>query len=353
MAQFGVYLLLLAEATILMAGGVATAFLHAPTPIRRTTRFVATRASASPCLSPVVICPAQFGTKEDYADLVEALLAAGHPAVAVAPLSRLSWLRIVPSAFTEAYWKSELELSPALDFYIEAIDKAVAEVQAACGPDTPVTIVGHSIGGWVARGYLSERPSVLDRVDVVATLGSPNRTPPEGTLWAKVDQTRGLLRSVNAKWQLLGKEKRPAKTVCVIGKGTSAAIPLFSAWDEEQRRSPLLEGLVALVSYLALSGDGFGTQGDGLIPCAAAVVDLNDGGGEEEVVVLELEGCNHAGFVPTPGASLLLPDTYEWYGSPSMLPQWLPFLATGATQATASATPLSSAEGILEEALPV
>lgn len=88
-------------------------------------------------------------------------------------------------------------------------------------------------------------------------------------------------------------------------------------------------------SYLALSGGGLGTKGDGLIPCAAAVVDVGEsrssrgeaGGEEEEVVVAELEGCNHAGFVPTPGASLLLPETYEWYGSPAMLSQWLPLLS--------------------------
>ena len=43
-------------------------------------------------------------------------------------LPRVAWLRIIPSAFTEAYLKSELEVSPALDFYLEAIDK----VRVAC-----------------------------------------------------------------------------------------------------------------------------------------------------------------------------------------------------------------------------
>jgi hypothetical protein len=173
---------------------------------------------------------------------------------------------------------------------------------------------------------LAERPQVLAKVNVIATLGSPNRTPPEGTLWATADQTRGLLKSVNAKWRALGVDARPPKTLCVVGRGTAAGL-VGTVWDEASGRSPLLEGIVALVSYLALCGDGVGTFGDGLIPTAAAVVDL---GGDDatEVVVVELEGCNHAGFVPTPGLSLQLPKTYEWYGSAKQLTKWLPELQT-------------------------
>jgi hypothetical protein len=61
----------------------------------------------------------------------------------------------------------------------------------------------------------------VSQVNVIATLGSPNRSPPVGSLWASADQTRGLLRSVNEKWIALG-DSRPAKTVCVIGRGTLA-----------------------------------------------------------------------------------------------------------------------------------
>ena len=45
-----------------------------------------------------------------------------------------------------------------------------------------------------------------------------------------------------------------------------------------------------------------------------------------QVTVVELEDCNHAGFVPTPGASLKLPATYQWYGSTQQLVKWLPEL---------------------------
>jgi hypothetical protein len=44
------------------------------------------------------------------------------------------------------------------------------------------------------------------------------------------------------------------------------------------------------------------------------------------VIIIELEDCNHADFVPTPGLSLKLPETYEWYGSSKQLLKWLPEL---------------------------
>lgn len=200
-------------------------------------------ASAKP---PVLICPAQFGTESDYDDLALALKAAGHPAVRVAPISRASWLRILPSALTPQYWNNNLEVSPALDFYLEALDQGVADLRRTCGADTKFALVGHSIGGWVMRGYLAERPDVLEKCCVAVTLGTPNRTPPEGSVWAQVDQTRGLLRNVNARWANL--ERKP-RTVCVIGRGTEAGVVL-QAWDENLGRSPFLEKFIALVFSL-------------------------------------------------------------------------------------------------------
>ena len=48
---------------------------------------------------PVLVCPAQFGTAEDYAELVEALEARGHPVV-VTPLKFTDWLRLIPASLT-------------------------------------------------------------------------------------------------------------------------------------------------------------------------------------------------------------------------------------------------------------
>jgi hypothetical protein len=73
---------------------------------------------------------------------------------------------------------------------------------------------------------------------------------------------------------------------------------------------------VAAGSYLALGGGCLGVEGDGLIPVDTAVLD-----GCRRTL---LAGCHHAGFVPGPGASLRLPASYAWYGSPDLLDAWLP-----------------------------
>ena len=215
----------------------------------------------------VIIVPAQFGVPKDYDDLSALLRQRGH-AVACAPLSRLSWLRIVPSVFTEAFFKGELKPRGTLDFFFEALDAAVADV----GPDEDIAILGHSIGGWVARAWVVDRGE--QRVKRFVTLGTPHNEPPEG-LFSNIDQTRGLLKYVRANCP-----PDPAIFTCVAGTATSTAalgdVFKLDAWDEELRRSPLLEALVSLPSYLALSGKNpFGVAGDGLIPVATASAEIN------------------------------------------------------------------------------
>ena len=107
----------------------------------------------------------------------------------VAPLSRLSWLRIVPSVFSEPFWQGALRPTPTLGFFYEALDDAFADLDAS----EPVAVLGHSIGGWVARAWCAERNEA--RVKRLVTLGTPHNEPPEG-LFSKIDQTRGLLKYV-------------------------------------------------------------------------------------------------------------------------------------------------------------
>ena len=45
----------------------------------------------------MLVCPAQFGTDADYAELVDGLRARGHP-VLVTPLKFTDWLRLIPAA---------------------------------------------------------------------------------------------------------------------------------------------------------------------------------------------------------------------------------------------------------------
>lgn len=255
---------------------------------------------------PIIIAPAQFGVPKDYEKLRATLLARGHPSVTVAPLTRFDWLKIVPSLFTGAFWRGELRPTPTLNFFFEALDDALAGV----GPDEDVAILGHSIGGWVARAYVGSRGE--SRAKRLVTLGTPHVAPSSG-LAARLDQTRGLLKYINAEYPA-----DPATTVCVAGEATAS--PSFfdllqrRGWDEAQRRSPLLEGLVALPSYAVLAGgDPFKIKGDGLIPVQTACLP-----GIPSIVV----DCHHADFVPTALDSIVLPDTYRWFGSPGIVEKW-------------------------------
>eukprot|EP00967_Tisochrysis_lutea_P062592 scaffold80407_cov36-Tisochrysis_lutea.AAC.2 len=70
----------------------------------------------------------QFGTASDYADLISALSAAGHP-VAVAPLKLTDWLRLIPASLTAEYWQGKLTPEVALPFYFEALDEAIEQLE--------------------------------------------------------------------------------------------------------------------------------------------------------------------------------------------------------------------------------
>lgn len=217
-------------------------------------------------------------------------------------------LRITPATFTAAFWQSRLRPVPTLNFYFEALDKAFAAVDEEFGPDSMVTMIGHSIGGWALRAYLGEclgAERSRKRVARVITLGTPHNPPPIDSPLFKVDQTRGLLTYINEKFPA-GAPLEPEQLVCVAGKGTMTddfeALRQSAIWDPEKRRSPLLERMVALPSYFALSGTAFGISGDGLIPIETAVLT----GGCASVL---LDDCHHSGFIPTALDSILLPDT--------------------------------------------
>ena len=212
----------------------------------------------------------------------------------------------MPSVFTEAFFKGELKPQGTLDFFFEALDAAVADA----GPDEDLAILGHSIGGWVARAWVVDRGET--RVKRFVTLGTPHNEPPEG-LFSNIDQTRGLLKYVRANCP-----PDPAVFTCVAGTATSTDtlgdVFKLDAWDETLRRSPLLEALVSLPSYLALAGKNpFGVKGDGLIPVATACL--------ADCPAIEVD-CHHSDFVPTALDSIRLPETYPWYGSPAVFEAW-------------------------------
>ena len=167
--------------------------------------------SSSRRKGPVLICPAQFGTADDYEELVDGLKALGHHPVVVAPLRFTDWLRLIPAAGTREYWEGRLDPNVALPFYYEAIERGsrmihelleeervVMEGNDASASHAKVNIVAHSIGGWIARAYLAQMDTSAraSTVGALVTLGTPHVPPPTGIFQA-MDQTRGLLSFVD------------------------------------------------------------------------------------------------------------------------------------------------------------
>lgn len=265
-------------------------------------------SSASLTKDPVIVCPAQFGTRDDYEELVEALQARGHPVV-VAPLKPTDWLRLIPASVTPEYWKGELSPDVALPFYYEALDKAADELSKQY-PERKIQLVAHSIGGWITRAYLGKvSASQRAKFSALVTLGTPHRPPPDG-FFKKIDQTRGLLKFVEERYP--GAHFDELRYMTVGSRAQAGALPWGDANDGEP--SPgLLAGTLAAASYLPLCGDAF-TVGDGITPLACAHLD----GAEQRVV-----DCFHIAYVP--GARARLRGT-PWYGSPEILEQWADFL---------------------------
>ena len=90
-----------------------------------------------------------------------------------------------------------------MSFYFKKIDLAVQEALATHPDSQRIVLIGHSIGGWIARAWLSEwcaDEEVKSKVRVLLTLGSPHSPPPSDSAVAALDQTRGLLSYINANF---------------------------------------------------------------------------------------------------------------------------------------------------------
>lgn len=247
-----------------------------------------------------IIFPCQLGEKADYDPLVETLSQRGVTAVA-APLGRLDWpIGLLPSFFSSDYLQGTLK-PKTLTFYFKKVDEAVAEVLRE-KPNARINILGHSIGGWIARAWLSEWCSadIKSRVRALVTIGSPHNPPPPGSRAAKVDQTRGLLSYIYANFP--GAYEPTVAYTSVIGSGVKAN------WA-----GPPV-GKLALLSYSALGGDGSNAEGDGLIPVSVAAL--------SGAKVFQIEEALHSNFVPLlPGYRIKLPVV--WYGSEEVIDQWV------------------------------
>jgi len=287
----------------------------------------------------LLVCPAQFCVPDDYAVLFENLRALSSDDAAtlawprigtcvVAPLPRTEWIRVARQLPTRAFWDARLPVHSTLDWYFDAIEKGLAQIFAQEGEDVRICIVGHSIGGWVARAYLGglgRTSSAVYRlastqVSSLITLGTPHVSPE----LALVDQTRGLLREI-ADAESCSPETLAARGIdvtCVCSQGLDG-----NFWTTN------VEELVAASSYWPLSGS-FRGAGDGIVPLSLAFM-------EEPSRRIVVESCGatmlpvrHSHVVPTPwnlwngyAPSIILPDaTFPSYVSKGVVAQWAQYI---------------------------
>jgi len=106
----------------------------------------------------ILVCPAQFCVPDDYEVLFENLRnAEGNINVGttvVAPLPRTEWIKVAKQLPTKNFWDATLPVHETLGWYFDAMESGLSEIFAKEGPEAKVCIIGHAIGGWVARAYL-------------------------------------------------------------------------------------------------------------------------------------------------------------------------------------------------------
>jgi len=297
----------------------------------------------------VLVCPAQFCVPDDYDVLFENLSrweerqqqeeGGGPPAprdrpvigsCRVAPLPRTEWIKVARQLPTRAFFEAKLPVLETLKWYFDAIERGLAEIFAIEGNDVNVCIIGHSIGGWVARAYLGGLSQsstavhrlTLQRCSSLITLGTPHVSP-EGALF---DQTRGLLRAIadapSCKPQALADKGIDITCVCSRGLGGKFL-------------STNIEELVAATSYLPLLGRfDANTEGDGIVPLDLAFMDPPSRRVVVDTCSVTNSPVRHCHVVPTPwnlldgrAASIKLPvTTFPSYVSEGVLSQWAQYI---------------------------
>lgn len=290
----------------------------------------------------VLVCPAQFCVPADYEAFLHTLQQNAPPNLSissssrVARLPRTEWIKVTKQILSTDFFSANLDNSKTLSWYFDAIDQGLADILSEAEEDLDdleICIIGHSIGGWVARSYLgglgrrstSVYRSTLERCRSLVTLGTPHKSPET----ALVDQTRGLLRAVEETegCSAEGLAKYGISVTCVGGTSVEGK---FLTND--------LEEIVATTSYLPLVGDWTKVlkgevTGDGIIPRDLAFMDGCAKRVEVEKCSITGNNVRHAHVLPTPynlwapaEPSISLPEEFCWYGSEGVIDQWIDYI---------------------------
>ncbi|KAK1273084.1 F-box protein SKIP31 [Acorus gramineus] len=260
---------------------------------------------------------------KDYLGMVGCLERQGVAAV-TPKVSRLDWFRNAAGLLDGNYWKGTLSPKPVCDWYLERVDEAVQQAKLLAQGGS-VSLIGHSIGGWLGRLYMEEFGT--SDVSLLLTLGTPHLSPPKGVPGV-IDQTRGLLDYVE-------RHCSPAvytpelKYVCVAGRFIHGS-PLFGKPDASYKSTarvgnqdmsnavvinsitesvpvPTLRSRFIGQSYKQVCGRA-DVWGDGVVPEISAHL--------EGALNISLEGVYHS---PTGSDDVLRP----WYGSPAVVDKWV------------------------------
>ncbi len=232
---------------------------------------------------PTVILPGYLAAAAAYEPLRQDLEVRGYPTRLV-PLTVQSWFPTLGGR----------PITPIL----QVLDQTIKATCQDFGVDQ-VNVLGHSAGGWIVRIYLGSVPyngriwAGHNSVASLISLGTPHTSFER---W-----TRTNLNFVNDHYP--GAYWSSIKYVCVAGQSVQGQA--FS-WADVWRYQSKWTQWIAYNSYLMTAGIGQ-TWGDGITPIQAAHL--------EGAVNMTLAGIFHA---PK--------DERPWYGSASVIPEWLDHL---------------------------
>lgn len=233
------------------------------------------------------------------------------------------------------YWRGSLNPRPTVDWYLHKTAQAIEKVQEL-NPDGPITLLAHSAGGWLGRLYLLEFGTT--GIDRFVSLGSPHLPPPQGV----IDQTRGILTWIT--------ERSPGayhaddlEYVTIAGKFIKGS-PLLGPGDFYSR--------VIGLGYNQVCGES-AVWGDGVVPIPSAHLEgamqltldgiyhspLGASLDVEENVILTAAESSYVDsddYDDLPGQEVsadepaTTPAARKWYGSKSVVPQWVHLLRVSA-----------------------
>lgn len=339
----------------------------------------------------ILLCPAQFCVPADYetfltdistyfgkadtesssnnASAVDIEIVAAR----VAPLPRTEWIKVAKQLPTLDFINGNLSVRKTLDWYFHAMDKGLSDLlvdiaSSSLSSNTAddiveICIIGHSIGGWVARAYIGglSSPSSIStainrlltqqqqqqqpqqqyknvKISSLITLGTPHTSSPN----AIVDQTRGLLREIEMSHTCSAKSLVTELGISILCVGSSSIYCFGSSSSSSSggSRTSFIENIIATASYLPLLGNVNSTTcGDGIVPYELSYI-TDNGTCVQRINIQQClqtgKSVQHANVIPTPwnivngyAPSYKLSSENGnniWYGSPGVLGQWIEYI---------------------------